>query len=486
MLNKKEVTSPSSCLYAKIADKIIESIKFGAYPAGKKLPSVRKIASQFSTSSTTALKALRNLEDRNYAVAKPKSGFFVNMQNKELIESLQNTVIPRAYHLPPLDEQTELYLSMVGDTCRVRLDLANGHESLYPIRKIGLMMRKLSYRQPEILGSIVKGTGYCGLKEQIAFRAVGYGCHLNVDDIIITNGCIEAMSLALRATLSPGDCVAVDSPSYFVLLQMLRSLGVSIVEVPVDHNGYTDLNIITQIFKKKMVKAYVTLPNVNNPMGKILPDDYKKKIVNLADEHDIIIIEDDIFGDTAFTKKRPHPMRAFSSNVILCSGFSKTVSPGLRIGWVNSPKWGKKIASLKYTSSLGTSQLPQIVIAELLSNGGYEAHLRRLRRELSIQIKLLRQAILDFFPCGTHVSIPEGGYVLWIELPKGYMSTRKLFVEAREQGIGIAPGYIFAVDDKYDNCFRLNAGFGWNEDVKNAINVLAKIVLKNESVHYMK
>jgi DNA-binding transcriptional MocR family regulator len=476
MLNKKDAKPIQPYIYMIIANKIVESIELGAYSTGKRLPSVREIASQFSTSTTTALKALRYLEDKSYVVARPKSGFFVNMQNNSLLESIQCNTLPQPYQLPPLDEQTELYLSMVGDTCRIRLDLANGDESLYPVRKVGLMMRQLSYRQPEILGSIVKGTGYRGLKEQIAIRALGYGCHLNVDDIIITNGCIEAMSLSLRAILSPGDCVAVDSPSYFVLLQMLRSLAISVVEVPTDHNGYVDLNIISQIFKNKTVKAYVALANVNNPTGRILPDDYKREIAHLADENNIIIIEDDIFGDTAFTKQRPRPMRAFSSNVILCSGFSKTISPGLRIGWVNSLKWRKNIASLKYTSSLGTSQLPQIAIAEILKNGGYEAHLRRLRRELLIQITLLRQTILEFFPVGTSVSLPEGGYVVWVELPKGYISTRDLFIEARKNSIGIAPGYIFAVDDKYDNCFRLNAGFGWNDETKNAIKLLASLI----------
>ena len=462
-----------SSRYRQIAEQIKQAIHSGSLPPDSRLPSVRTLAKQYSVSMTTALKTLRTLEDEHYAVARPKSGFFVAPRKVE--KSLPvplNSEQPR--EVAPLDEQTELHLAMLGSDCRVRLDLANGDISLYPVKKIGLLMRQMGYSKPALLGNTVKGTGYAPLKTEIARRAVDYGCNISADDILITNGCIEAISLALRATTRPGDIVAVESPCYFVLLQMLHNLNLRVIEVEAGPEGYVNVSKLTALFQRKAVQAYLTINNINNPLGKSIPNEQKAYIARQADENDVVIIEDDIFGDTAFGERRPFPMRAFSPNAILCSGFSKTVAPGIRIGWVHSSNYMRKIASLKYTTSMGTSVLSQAAIAELLRSGGYDAHLRKLRRELKSQIQHMRQAVLRYFPAGTRVSEPEGGYVLWVEMPMQALNVRALFLKARNAGIGIAPGHIFATDHRYDHCFRLNAGFGWNAEVEEAIKQLAQ------------
>ncbi|QKJ85017.1 GntR family transcriptional regulator [Paramixta manurensis] len=458
--------------YRQIAEQIKQAIHAGTLLPDTRLPSVRTLAAQYRVSLTTALKTLRTLEDEHYAVAKPKSGFFVAPLQRPQRDLPAVVEQPKA--IAPLDEQTELHLAMVGADCRVRLDLANGDSALYPVKRIGLLMRQLGYSKPFLLGNTVKGTGYAPLKAEIARRAVEYGCNINPDDILITNGCIEAISLSLRATVMPGDVVAVESPCYFVLLQMLHNLNLRVIEVEAGHEGYINVETLTALFRRKAVKAFVTLANINNPLGKSIPNEEKAYIARQADENDVVIIEDDIFGDTAFGERRPFPMRAFSPNAILCSGFSKTVAPGMRIGWVHSANFMRKIASLKYTSTMGTSVLSQAAIAELLRSGGYDAHLRKLRRELSRQINQIRQAVLRYFPAGTRVSEPEGGYVLWVEMPRQALNVRALFIKARNAGIGIAPGHIFATDNRYDHCFRLNAGFGWNDEVDQAIKQLAQ------------
>ncbi|WP_437608879.1 PLP-dependent aminotransferase family protein [Erwinia sp. V71] len=457
--------------YRQIAGQIKQAIDDGTLLPDTRLPSVRTLATQYRVSMTTALKTLRSLEDDHYAVARPKSGFFVAPLSRP--QRAQPLVIEPSRQIAPLDEQTELHLAMVGTDCRVRLDLANGARSLYPVKKVGLLMRQLGYSKPFLLGDTVKGTGYAPLKAEIARRAIDYGCNINPDDILITNGCIEAISLSLRATVKAGDVVAVESPCYFVLLQMLHNLDLRVIEVENGQEGYVHVGKLTALFQRKAVQAYVTLANINNPSGKSIPNEQKAYIARQADEHDVMIIEDDIFGDTAFGERRPFPMRAFSPNAILCSGFSKTVVPGIRIGWVHSSNYMRKIASLKYTSTMGTSVLPQAAITELLRSGGYDAHLRKLRRELASQICQMRAAVLRYFPPGTRVSDPEGGYVLWVEMPRQALNVRTLFIMARNAGIGIAPGHIFATDDRYDHCFRLNAGFGWNKEVEQAIEQLA-------------
>ncbi|MGO4745991.1 aminotransferase-like domain-containing protein [Serratia quinivorans] len=459
-------------LYRQIAEQIKQAIHAGLLAPYARLPSVRTLATQYNTSLTTALKSLRTLEDEHYAVAKPKSGFFVAPRHH--LRQKKPSVIEQPREIAPLDEQTELHMAMVGENCRVRLDLANGDSSLYPIKKLSLIMRQLGYSKPFLLGDTVKGTGYVPLKAEIARRAIDYGCNINPDNILVTNGCIEALSLSLRATVKPGDVVAVESPCYFVLLQMLRHLNLRVIEVEAGNEGYVDCEKLVALFQRKAVKVFVTLANVNNPLGRTIPSEKKAYITKLADQNDVIIIEDDTFGDIAFGEQRPFPMRAFSPNVILCSGFSKTVAPGVRVGWVHSNHYLRKITSLKYTSTMGSSILPQAAIAELLRNGGYDAHLRKLRRQLASLVAKIRQVVLREFPLGTKVTEPEGGYVLWVEMPETTLNVRTLFIKARNAGIGIAPGHIFATDDRYDHCFRLNAGFGYNDEVEQAITQLAQ------------
>lgn len=468
MIGEAGIKAEHTSRYRQIADQIKQAIHTGSLSPDSRLPSVRTLAKQYGVSLTTALKTLRLLEDEHYAVARPKSGFFVAPRRAE-----HRLLTPKPRLVSPLDEQTEMHLAMLGSECRVRLDLANGDSSLYPVNKIGLLMRQIGYSKPSLLGDTVKGAGYGPLRHEIARRAVEYGCNISSEDILITNGCIEALSLALRATLQPGDAVAVESPCYFVLLQMLHNLNLRVIEVEAGSKGYVDVEKLTGLFRRKSVQAFLTISNINNPLGKSIPNEQKARITHEADDNGVIVIEDDIFGDTAFGDRRPFPARAFSPNVILCSGFSKTVAPGIRIGWIHSMNFMRKIASLKYTSTMGTSMLPQAAVAELLRSGGYDAHLRKLRRELAGQIQQMRQAILCYFPSGTRVSEPEGGYVLWVEMPFSSLNVRKLFLKARSAGVGIAPGHIFATDARYDRCFRLNAGFGWNAEVEQAIRQLA-------------
>ena len=453
--------------YRHLCEQIKAAVQAGVLLPGARLPSVRTLASQYGVSATTALKALRTLENEHYAVARPKSGFFVAAVRCSAPQPTQ------AKAIDPLDEQTELHLAMVGTDCRVRLDLANGDASLYPLGKLALLLRKAGQAKPAWLGSTVKGSGYPPLKTEIVRRAVSYGCQLEPQHLLVTNGCIEALSLALRATLAPGDAVAVESPCYFVLLRMLHSLGLQVIEVAAEAAGHVDVDALATLFERKAVKAFVTLANINNPLGKSIPNDAKRRIAGLADEHDIVLIEDDIFADTAFGEQRPFPLLAFSANALLCSGFSKTLAPGLRIGWVYSRRYSRQLMALKYTSSMGTSVPPQVAVAEMLRTGGYDAHLRKLRATLASQMRLMREAIVAQFPLGTRVSEPEGGYVLWVQMPPGALNVRELFIKAREAGIGIAPGHIFATDDRYDQCLRLNAGFGWHDEVREAIQQLA-------------
>jgi len=455
--------------YQLIADALRLSIEAGTLPAGAKMPSVRVLCNEHGVSIPTALQALRLLEQEQLVEARPQSGFYVARRHTATAPE------PILIEVAPLDDQAETHLSIVGTPCRIRLDLANGETSLYPVTRLCLLMRQLIYRDPALLGNHVRGTGYPPLKQQIVRRAFDYGCELNPREIVITSGCIESMMLALRAVTQPGDGVAVESPTYFVILRMLSSLGLRAVEIPSTERGM-DLGQLEVALKARLVRAVICIANMNNPTGVTISMEDKSTLVGLMERYNTILIEDDIYGDTHFDNSRPKPLRALSDKVILCSSFSKTLAPGIRVGWVAGGHWSSTIASLKYSSTMGTGVYPQAAIAEFLRTGGYDVHLRKLRRTLQKQMAHMREAIIRYFPSETCVSDPSGGYVLWVKLPDGSLSTRKLFEQARREGIGIAPGHLFATDERFDNCFRLNAGFGWDRDVEQAIEMLARMI----------
>ncbi|MFT4240790.1 MAG: PLP-dependent aminotransferase family protein [Acidovorax sp.] len=452
--------------YQQIAQQLRTAIEAGVLPEGARVPSVRRLGREHGVSELTALQALRVLEQERLVDARPRSGFYVARR--------RGLAVPAPMELAPVDEQTRTHLSIMGSPCRVRLDLANGEPGLYPTGKLSVLMRQLVYRDPGLLGAPLRGTGYPALKEQIVRRAFDYGCTLHPDEVVVTHGCVESLSLALRTVARPGDGVAVESPTYFVILRMLRSLGLHPVEISTGEEGM-DLDALEAVLRSGKVTAVLSIANANNPTGVTLPVEHKRALVALAQRHGAVVIEDDIYGDTHFSGERPLPLRAFSEEVILCSSFSKTLAPGIRVGWVAAGRWSSQIAAEKYSSTMGTGLYAQAAIVEFLRSGGYDLHLRRLRQTLHKQVGSMRAAVLRAFAPGTQVSSPDGGYVLWVALPDGSPSARTLFERARQEGIGIAPGHLFATDGRFDHCFRLNAGFGWNAQVREAIERLGEL-----------
>jgi DNA-binding transcriptional MocR family regulator len=209
-----------------------------------------------------------------------------------------------------------------------------------------------------------------------------------------------------------------------------------------------------------------------------MPDDRKRELVRLAASRGLPIIEDDIYGDLPHRGPRPRCLKAFDAEgtVILCSSFSKTIAPGYRIGYIAAGKWHEQALILKRTLTLSGAALPSLAVAEFLRNGGYDRYLRSYREALRGQVGLMREAIGQTFPEEIRLSRPEGGFVLWCELPKG-VDSMKLFHQARAAGIVVAPGPTFSSDmSSFRNFIRINCGSPWSPRIERAVGVLAHIV----------
>jgi DNA-binding transcriptional MocR family regulator len=464
---------PSPHRYEAIAELITGLVEAGTLPPGTRAPSLREVARQQRTSLSTALQAYRLLEDRGVLTARPQSGFYVAepsslpvpqvskppAQAREvalsalMLQMLEHASDPRYAPLGCAIPSPALLASGRLDRCLARAARVDGQ-------------RHNTYSPPR---------GELSLRVEIARRALRWGQSLSPDDVMITCGCTEALALALRSVTKPGDTVAIESPTYFGLLQVLRSLGLKALELPTDALTGLSVEALRESVEHGRVQACVFASSFNNPLGCTMPEASKLAVLKLLARHRIPLIEDDVYGDIHFADERPRPFSALDPHgkVIYCGSFSKTLAPGYRIGWVAaaSPQYMARVLEGKFSSTLSSAVLPQLAMAEFLASSGYDHHLRRLRRAFADTLRQMRRVIEEAFPPGTRVSQPAGGFVLWLELPKA-VDTRLLFEQALGKRICFAPGVVFSASGKYANAMRLSGGYGWDATVEGGLRAL--------------
>jgi DNA-binding transcriptional MocR family regulator len=327
-----------------------------------------------------------------------------------------------------------------------------------------MILRRILLDQPGHSVSFQCPIGLEALRHQIARRALSYGCEFSEDEVIVTVGSTEALSLALRAATNPGDTVAVESPSSFSILQAIDSLDLEAVEIPADPETGPDLDFLDHAAGKNRVAACVATTNCQNPLGYTLSDERKSQLVEIVTRHDIPLIENDVYGDLAFGPYRPKPAKAFDLNgqVMLISSFSRLLAPGFRVGWVSPGRFGERTAQLKFTNTLATPSLLQMAIARFLESGGYDRHLRRLCQSFEQQTRIARDRILGCFPTGTRVTTPQGSFLLWVGLP-GQVRAIDLYQKALQSRIGILPGDVFSPTHSFANHIRISCGHKWSD-----------------------
>lgn len=351
-----------------------------------------------------------------------------------------------------------------------------------PIRAVNQAMQRALREHGVHAGQYEFPPGDVHLRRQIARRMTEFGCAIDPQEIIITNGCQEALCLALRVLTQPGDVVAVESPTYYGLFQVLDFLGLKALEIPTHPRDGISIESIEFALEQWPIKAVIATPNFSNPLGSFMSDQRKRALVKLLASRQIALIEDDIYGDLSFSAsskahERPTAARRFDprgDTVIYCSSFTKTLAPGLRVGWIAPGKFQERIEYLKYVSNLATPTAPQLAVADLLEHGGYDRYLRQARADYAQAVYRMTQAVDKYFPEGTRVTQPEGGFVLWVEFPN-QIDAEALYERALESGICIAPGPMFSATRKYRNFIRLNCAVPWSSRVEKALVKLGQL-----------
>jgi len=458
----------AAVLYESVAGDISMLISSGTLRPGERVPSVRHLSRQKRVSIATVLQAYRLLENRGMIEARPQSGYYVRRARPATEMAVTNPPgTPRPVGVHDLVSRV---LDAMNDPRVVKLGAAlPGHE-LMPATRLRRMLAATARRFPETLTSYAVPPGREELRRQIARHSLNWGCNFTADDVIVTNGCMEALNLCLRAVAKSGDIVALESPTYFGLLQIIESLGMKALEIPTHPRNGISLEALALACEREKVKACLVMSSVSNPLGSTMPDAAKKRLVQLLAGHGIPLIEDMVYGDLFFGATASRVAKAYDKQgtVMLCSSFSKTLAPGFRVGWVAPGRYQEQVSRLKFVSSVGTPELLQLTVAEFLANGGYDRQLRSLRRAFAERIERGRSLVIEHFPEGTRATNPTGGFVLWVELPQG-ADALALYESAMQEGISIAPGPMFSASNRYRNCLRLNCGCTWTPAVERAL-----------------
>jgi DNA-binding transcriptional MocR family regulator len=346
---------------------------------------------------------------------------------------------------------------------------------LLPTARLNRLLGELAREGRFSMDTSTLPEGCMELRVQVAQRAFGLGCEVGPDDIVITAGCSEAMSLCLQAVCSPGDLVAIESPTYFGILLILESLHLKALEIPANPITGMSLDALGFALENHPIKAVVAMTNFNNPLGSCMPDESKAELASMLARREIPLIENDIYGELYFSERRPSLAKAQdrAGLVLLCSSFSKDISPGYRTGWVAPGRYLSRVRKLKMAFTNGTSVLPQLTIARYLESGGYDLHLRKIRKAYAGKSLGMTRAIDEHFPEGTRIAEPLGGYVIWVKLP-GSLDSMLLYREAEKTRITIAPGCMFSPTGKFRDCVRLNAA-AWSERTETDLARLGRL-----------
>lgn len=463
-------------LYQQLADKLKRAMAQGSLKSGDRLPSVRELGEREQVSIATAVAAYRHLENQGLVEARPKSGYFVREQPHRLAEPVMQPQPVRARSVSIVDT----LMQVIGESRQpglVPLGAACPSPALYPSRKLRRLLAVQDSEHLDAIGRYGMSMGHPALREQIVKRYARLDTLLAPDNIIVTIGAMEALNLCVRAVARPGDTIAIESPTYFGILQIIESLGMKALEIPTDPRSGISLEALELATRKPgAVKAVIVMPTAQNPLGSTMPEDHKQRLVQLMEERSIAVIEDDMYGDLSFQRQRPRPLKSWdrSGNVMLCSSFTKTIAPGFRTGWVAAGRWQEAISHLKFTNTVSTPVLFQQAIARFMEDGGYDHHMRQLREAFQQQLRPVRETVEHSFPSGTRLTRPDGGFLLWVELPKGIDSIA-LFERAIAEKIYVAPGKLFTSGNRFDNCLRLSCGYPWSGELERGILRLGQL-----------
>jgi DNA-binding transcriptional MocR family regulator len=467
--------------YERIAERFAQRIHGGLLAPGERLPSLRALCESEGVSLMTALAAYRRLEALRLVEATPRSGFKVRLTESP---KLDRPAIRRprvVQHRSPREAILGQALAAADDPALAPLGLACPDPAHFPLASLRRITGRLLAARPEIWGTYSLPPGQPELRRLIARRLAGRGLRVGPENVLITSGTMEALSLSIRCAAAPRALVAVECPTYFGILDAVKSAGAEVLELPGDPEHGVDPERLDFACRRHRVSAAVLMPCFANPTGSVMSDERKAAFARVLERHRVALVEDDLYAELAFDGRAPSPLASHASPQgkapwFLAGSFSKTLLPAGRVGYLvaEAPQLERAMAWKRMTT-LANATLPELLAGECLASGVYDRHLRRMIPRLRQQMRQVEHAVASHFPAGTKASRPRGGFMSWLELPRGCDGER-LFWSAREAGISIMPGSVFSLSTGLERFIRLSAGS--RAPLEPAIRALGRIASK--------
>lgn len=469
-------------LYQDLENELVSGINSGLIPVGMKLPSIRQQCDTRKISKATVIHAYQRLEAAGLVEVRAKSGYFVILRKTQHPVPSPHKIVS----VPRLVDMSDVMRDIMAQSAAFDISPQADKRSDMPVginelnRSLSRALRRQSGSEHQYYD---EPAGLLALRKQICSRYQRFGCNFHESEVIVTAGCQHALSLALQLCCKPGDIVAVESPGFYGVLQLLESMGLQVLEIPVTAEQGISVDALTEVLEKWGISACVVTPSFATPVGSVIPEGARNKLLELAERYQFKIVEDDIYGDLSFSHRIP-PLKQLDKNnsVILCGSYSKSLSRELRLGWVISSSEQKTLMRLKMVNMLALSRYVQQGLSDFLEDGGYDKHIRKQK----VQLQQQRDQLIDLLFShwrelgDIRVSQPEGGLTLWVELEEAY-DVSASYLEAREQGIIITPGNLFTAQTQYRNCLRLSFAHPWNERRQMALIQLGEILLKQKA-----
>lgn len=462
-------------LYETLAHHFIDCIKYQKLPVGSRLPALRSVVKQHKVSMTTAIKAYDYLQQTGWIYVQPQSGYFVaNQVNCTNFPSSNFTINePRdPKRFAPLDgyNAPSTFFSPLG-TAMLAPDLQPLTDIQRCIKRVTNRATKSLFQYPDIQGNknLRLALSEHFRHEQFAF---------SMQDIVITHGCIDSIKNAIETLTQVGDTIAISSPCFSGLLDLLTAMTRKVIEIPINDNEL-NLQQLEKIMQKGLIQASLFSTSNINPLGNTLSIEQKKKLAKIVNKYKIPMIEDDVYFELSYPQENTLPVKYWDEEgyVVWCGSLSKTLAAGLRIGWCLPGRYIKPYMNKYAMSNLGVNALMQSSVAEFINTGDYRSHIKKVCLQLHKQVHSYRLFLVEHLPKNAIISVPNGGMVLWLQIPN--LNAFQLEKDAKSRNIDIRSGACFSTHDFYYDCFRINCGWPLTSDIYDQLKTLCELIHKS-------
>ncbi len=468
-------------VYLQIRDRFSRLIKSGSFKTGDRLPSIRSLAKNIQVNKLTVIEAYSVLEADGLIHARPGSGYFVNPESlistspKSNFAPVQEVIIPQQKSVSFFD----IYqLSVQAKSQPGTIDFSSGFPISSGLKDLQRHARRAMKQVTASLFNYDFPQGQLILRQQIAKMLIQLGLEVSADDLIITNGSKQGLSLVMNHYLQPGDWIVTESPTYYGTLDIIENVGARIIGIPMQGSGM-NLELLEQYLKSHHPKLIYTVSTLQNPTGITTALKHRQQLLALAEKYGCLILEDNAYEGLNF-EPVPPPIKSLdrSDSVIYTGTFSKTLMPGLRVGYLLATgKYYRPLLEQKLFHDLHVSTVSQAIVSEYLASGHHRRHLNHLRASNLSSRNAMLQALERYFPEEATWTVPNGGLFLWVQLPAD-ISLVALARQAWNENVFVYPGMPFFPGQKGYNALRLNFSHP-PETIDKGIAILGKLLKKH-------